>query len=152
MLIVRRAPAAAGAAVSAQTHLDLDGRTDELSRARAWLEDWCASQGIDAEVVHDLDLALDEVVANVVHHGYGSSEGGRIGLHLGLAGDVVRFEVRDRAAAFNPLEAEAPGPMSAHGGGGLGVHLVRRLMDRVEYTRENGENRLVLERSRSRCR
>ncbi len=149
MLIVRRAPQAAA---PAEAHLDLDGRTEELVRARAWLEGWCASQGVDAQVVHDLDLALDEVVANVVHHGYGSPGGGRIGLRLGLVGDVVRLEVRDRAAAFNPLDAEGPGARSAEGGGGLGVHLVRQLMDRVEYTCENGENRLVLERSRSRCR
>jgi sigma-B regulation protein RsbU (phosphoserine phosphatase) len=151
ILIVRRPPRAPAATASAEAHLDLDGGIEELVRARAWLEGWCASQGVEGDAVHDLDLALEEVVANVVHHGYGSARGGRMGLRLALAGDVVRLEVRDRAAAFNPLDAEGPAPRSAAGGGGLGVHLVRQLMERVEYGRENGENRLVLERSRSRC-
>jgi sigma-B regulation protein RsbU (phosphoserine phosphatase) len=148
ILIVRRPPRAGDVVASAEAHLDLDGGTEELGRARVWLEGWCASQGVGAEALHDLDLALEEVVANVVHHGYGSARGGRMGLRLALAGDVVRLEIRDRAAAFNPLHAEGPAPRSAEGGGGLGVHLVRRIMDRVEYARENGENLLVLERSR----
>jgi len=152
ILIVRRAAQRTGAAAVAEARLDLDGGAGELVRARAWLQGWCASQGVDADAAHDLDLAMDEVVANIVHHGYASTAGGRIELRLALLDDVVRLEIRDRAAAFNPLDAEGPGEGSADGGGGLGVHLVRQLMDRVDYARENGENRLVLERSRSRCR
>jgi anti-sigma regulatory factor (Ser/Thr protein kinase) len=153
MLIVRRAARTPEApALAAEARLGLDGGTEELLRARTWLEGWCASQGVVAEAVHDLYLALEEVVVNVVRHGYGSSRGGRMDLGLALVGEVVRLEVRDGAVAFNPLDAEEPGPRSAVGGGGLGVHLVRRLMDRVDYARENGENHLILERSRSRCR
>jgi sigma-B regulation protein RsbU (phosphoserine phosphatase) len=151
ILIVRRTLGASSEAASDETRLELDARTGELVRARAWLEGWCASHGVVDEAVHDLDLALDELVANVVHHGYGDTGGGRIGLSLALVEDRVRLQVTDRAPAFNPLESKGPGPDSASGRGGLGVHLVRQLMDRVEYARENGENRLVVERSRSRC-
>ena len=146
ILVVRRAAAPAPATTS-EARLEIESQTGELPRARAWMEAWCTARAIDADAVHDLDLALDEVVANVIQHGYGP-EGGRIGLRLALLGNLVRLEVSDRARPFNPLDAEGPGPRSAEGGGGLGVHLVRQVMDRVEYARENGENRLVLERRR----
>jgi anti-sigma regulatory factor (Ser/Thr protein kinase) len=60
--------------------------------------------------------------------------------------------VRDRARRFNLLEQHHPpidGDLDGRAEGGLGVHLVRQLMDRVEYAYEEGENRLVLERRRT---
>ena len=110
------------------------------------MDAWCSSRGVDTTAVADLDLALDEVVANIIHHGYGPDAPAAIRLGIRLEGGRVRLEVVDRAPEFNPLEASEPGPHSAAGGGGFGVHLVRKLMDRVEYVRENGENRLALER------
>jgi sigma-B regulation protein RsbU (phosphoserine phosphatase) len=144
ILVLRRGPAPRPAVV--ETRLDIESRIEELARGRAWLESWCASQGVAEEAAQDLDLALDEVVANIVHHGYGPGARAGIVLRLLLLDDVVRLEVSDRAPAFNPLDSTDPGPRSAEGAGGLGVHLVCKLMDRVEYVRENGENRLVLER------
>lgn len=144
ILVLRRASRAPAAVV--ESRLEIESRVDELTGVRAWLESWCASHGVAPEAVQDLDLALDEVVTNIVRHGYGPGARAGIGLRLLLRDDVVRLEVSDRAPAFNPLDATGPGQRSADGGGGLGVHLVRQLMDRVEYVRENGENRLVLER------
>jgi anti-sigma regulatory factor (Ser/Thr protein kinase) len=150
ILVLRRVPPSPALPATSEARLDLEGRAEELARGRAWMEGWCASHGVAADAVQDLDLALDEVVANVIRHGYGPEQTGPIALRLAVIGDVVRLEVRDRARAFNPLDSEGPGARSAEGGGGLGVHLVRQLMDRVEYGRENGENRLVLERRRER--
>jgi phosphoserine phosphatase RsbU/P len=145
ILVLRRAsaPAASGASESS---LDIESRPDELPRARAWMDAWCASRGVDTTAVADLDLALDEVVANIIHHGYGPEAPAPIRLRIQHEGGRVRLEVVDQAPEFNPLDASEPGPHSAAGGGGFGVHLVRKLMDRVEYVRENGENRLTLER------
>jgi sigma-B regulation protein RsbU (phosphoserine phosphatase) len=129
-----------------ESRIEIESRIEELERAAQWLEGFCAAQGVAPEAVQDLDLALEEVVANIVHHGYGRGARAGIGLRLVVQDDVVWLEVKDRAPAFNPLDSAGPGPRSAEGGGGLGVHLVRKLMDRVEYFRENGENRLVLQR------
>jgi sigma-B regulation protein RsbU (phosphoserine phosphatase) len=146
ILVVRRTLVAAEPATLAESRLSIEGRREELARGRAWLEAWCARQGVSAEAIEDLDLALDEVVANIIDHGYGAEGRGAISLRLVRAAGVVRLEVSDQAPAFNPLDAGEPEERCADGGGGLGIHLVRRLMDRVEYARENGENRLVLER------
>ncbi len=121
----------------------------ELVRASRWLTTWCAAQEVAEEARHDLELALDEVVANVIEHGYGRRAADSIRLRLDGDGEMERLEIVDRAAAFNPLDAPPPGPRAEEGAGGLGITLLRHVMDHVAYARENGENRLVLERRRA---
>jgi sigma-B regulation protein RsbU (phosphoserine phosphatase) len=149
ILVVRRpldaAPAPSPAAVS---RLEVPATPAGLVDASGWLGEWCSEQRVGEAARHDLDLALDEVVANVIRHGYGTSGLGSLRLSLELDGETVRLEVRDTAAPFNPLKAPAPGEQAAAGGGGLGIEIVRRSMDRLAYLHENGENRLVLERRR----
>jgi hypothetical protein len=138
ILVVRRSPAPERAAAS-EARLDLEGRTAELARGRAWMQEWCASRGVDADAVQDLDLALDEVVANIIHHGYGPEGRGRIGLRLALLGDVVRLEVSDRA----PPSTSAPVLEAASAAGqSLGVHSSARSWTVWNTHARTGENRL----------
>jgi sigma-B regulation protein RsbU (phosphoserine phosphatase) len=142
------AAASAAPATESEARREITSAAEELAQVRAWLDGWCAARGVGEAARHDLDLALDEVIANVIRHGYGEDAPGPIALRLSLAGDRVRLEIADRAAAFNPLDAPDPGSRPVEGGGGLGIQLLRQFMDRVEYVREKGENRLVLERRR----
>jgi sigma-B regulation protein RsbU (phosphoserine phosphatase) len=148
ILVVRRVAGPAVVPDSAGARFQIEARLEELPRCREWMDSWCGDNSIGEEARQDLDLALDEVLSNVIQHGYGAGGIGRISLRLSLADDSVRLEISDRAPAFDPTDAPTPGASCADGAGGLGLHLVRRLMDRVEYVRENGENRLVLERRR----
>lgn len=122
----------------------------EVPRADQWLKALCRELHVSPEAGHDFELALEEVLVNVVRHGYREGAG-EIEVRAQAAGEVLRLEVRDRAPRYNPLE-QAPPPLDAElderSAGGLGIHLVRELMDRVEYAYEEGENRLVLERRR----
>jgi sigma-B regulation protein RsbU (phosphoserine phosphatase) len=124
----------------------------EVARADSWLQAICQELGVAPEPAHDLQLALEEVLANVVRHGYGEGTPGEIEVRALDAGDALRLEVRDRATRYCPLDEAAPPlerSLDERSAGGLGVHLVRQLMDRVDYTYEDGENRLVLERRRT---
>jgi sigma-B regulation protein RsbU (phosphoserine phosphatase) len=144
ILAIRRPPPTGGPRT-----LRLGTDASEVSRADEWLSAFCREAGVSAEASDDLRLALEETLANVARHGYEDAGSGEIEVRVGLAGERVRLEVRDRARPFNPLEAAPPDlepPLDERPIGGLGVHLLRRLMDRVDYTREEGENRLVLER------
>jgi anti-sigma regulatory factor (Ser/Thr protein kinase) len=123
---------------------------DEVARADTWLQEFCASHGVIEDALYDLRLCLDEVLANVIRHGYGIGETGTILVTIECPGDRVRLEVRDAAAPFNPLDAADPDLDVAPEDrplGGLGVFLVRQLMDTVSYDYEHGENRLSMERS-----
>lgn len=107
--------------------------------------------------VHDLakgatwrfPLALDEILSNIVRHGLGARRAA-IDLTFSLDGEDVVVEIVDRAAPFNPLLAPPPdttSPLDERRPGGLGIALVRRLMDDTRYERRNGQNHFFM-----RCR
>jgi len=83
---------------------------------------------------------------------YGFANGGEheISIRLAPAADALEIEVADEARAFNPLElpeADTSSALEERAVGGLGIHLVRRLMDTLEYQRAGGKNTLVLRKN-----
>jgi len=130
--------------------LKLKNDLREVPRADAWLIRRCQACAVPESTIHDLRLALDEIVSNVIRHGYGPDGAGEIEVTASFENDRVRIEVRDAAKPFNPLAFPEPNlsaPIEQRPRGGLGIFLVRKLMDRVDYTRDNGCNHVVLERS-----
>lgn len=89
-------------------------------------------------------LVFDEVVSNALNHGHIGTLP-TIDISIAVGPGTVRAEVIDDGKAFDPLAAPPPDTtLSAQDRpiGGLGILLVRKLMDDVTYTRENGRNRL----------
>src|SRR5262245_60311929 len=91
--------------------------------------------GVPPEVRRRCQLALDEVLSNVVRHGLAGRSGD---IHLGFrrTADQVVVEIEDPAPAFNPLELERPdvtAPLEHRQAGGLGIALIKDLMDDVWY-------------------
>ena len=102
---------------------------------------------IPSRALYAVNLALDEVVTNVVLYGFESSTGQEVAVRVETTGDDLRSEVVDGGREFNPLDAPLPDLTAAleeRALGGLGIHLVRSLMDRVEYRRENAKNVLTM--------
>jgi len=91
-------------------------------------------------------LALDEILSNIVRHGL-RGQRGAIDLTFSVDDEFVAVEVVDTADAFNPLLAPAPdttSPLDQRQPGGLGIALVRELMDDVGYERRNDRNHFVM--------
>jgi serine/threonine-protein kinase RsbW len=98
----------------------------------------------------DLHLVLDEVVSNVVHSNV-KARATRLGLELVLDRGTVTLEVIDNGKAFDPTMVQPPrGSILDRPVGGLGIQLVRGLMDTVSYTRQHGSNHLVMTRRTAR--
>lgn len=101
---------------------------------------------IPAEVRRKCQLALDEVLANVVRHGV-AGRGGQIRLEFRRTGTEVTVQVEDAAPAFNPLtlpEPDTTAQLEHRAPGGLGVALIRELMDDVRYERRRNRNCLTM--------
>ena len=119
----------------------------ELERVSRDVEAFGEHHGLPANAIFSVNLALDEILTNVISYGY--VEGGQhdIVLRLSLAAGELVVQVEDDGRAFNPLELRLPDmdkPLEERPIGGLGIHLVRKLMDRLEYRREAGRNVLVM--------
>jgi serine/threonine-protein kinase RsbW len=121
----------------------------EFERASAWLGDFCARTGLSSDVTGKLQVALDEVLSNIMAHAMADApEGERdIGLCLRVRTGTLELEVSDDGPEFDPTRV-APVPkairVARRQEGGVGLLFVRTLMDEVRFTRHGGRNRLVL--------
>lgn len=105
------------------------------------LEARLAQRGAPAGVVASLMIAADEVISNSLDYGGAS----RVDVGLRVEGGLATIEVADDGPPFDPLQIPPPDTSLAledRDIGGLGVHLVKTLMDSVAYERSGGRNRL----------
>lgn len=107
-----------------------------------------AARGLPPEVVRAVQVALDELLSNIVRHGHGErGEGHQIEISFRLDEGVLEVTIEDDAPPFDPLTAPPPdttGSLASRPEGGLGILLTRKLMDEVEYERAGDRNRVVL--------
>jgi serine/threonine-protein kinase RsbW len=113
----------------------------------------CAAHGLSKAVTWPVEVSLDEVLANVVHHGLGGRASASVGVEMRVDASadppVCELVVTDDGPAFDPLALAGPDTtlgVDEREAGGLGIALVRRLMDAVEYARRDGRNELRLRR------
>jgi anti-sigma regulatory factor (Ser/Thr protein kinase) len=126
--------------------VSVPGTEAGVRRATEALDAWCLRQRLPADARRRLLTSLDEVLSNVVRHGFGE-RAGTIDITLVRDGDVLSAAVADNAAEFNPLTQPAPdvtAPLEARQPGGLGIALLRALAADVRYERRGTCNVLTL--------
>jgi len=124
-----------------------DDAPGEFDRMEELLAGFADANGLPASALYDFNVVLDEVVSNILKYGYPHGARKEVRLQLSLGNGVVAMEVEDDGASFDPLQHPPPDPSVALADrtvGGLGVHLVRRLMDEVSYARVGNSNRLTV--------
>jgi anti-sigma regulatory factor (Ser/Thr protein kinase) len=119
---------------------DLAGLADRVER-------FGAEQDLPANVVNAINVVLDEAVSNAINHGYDAGVRGEIAVRLRRGADRVEVEVEDDGRPFDPLQVPPPDltlPLERRPIGGLGVHLIKNLMDEVSYAHQHGRNVLKM--------
>jgi anti-sigma regulatory factor (Ser/Thr protein kinase) len=127
--------------------LILLNRPSEIARLQDQLEALARQRGVAPKVLHDVQLAVEEHLTNILNYGFNDEEEHQITVRLQPGESDLSIEVEDDGLAFNPLEHPAPDlslPMEQRPIGGLGIHMIRQAMDRVEYRRTGGKNILVM--------
>lgn len=127
--------------------LTIPARLDKLAQVRHFVTSAAAALPCDEEIIDDIILATDEAVTNIIVHGYEEKEGD-ICVTVCQEPDACVVILADNAPAYNPNDAPHPdinAPLSARPLGGLGVHLIRHLMDELRYQQKSdGSNELIL--------
>jgi serine/threonine-protein kinase RsbW len=122
----------------------------ELARLTEFIDAFCAPLQPSEKDVMSLQLALEEAVTNVINHAYKDGQPHTFTVVLKAEADHrVTAVLTDDAPAFDPLarpEVDITRPLEEREIGGLGVHLVKKLMDFAGYERRDGCNILTLER------
>lgn len=126
-------------------HIATDAQ--DIAALRTFIEQAAQSLGIAAESMYTLMLVVEELGLNIAAYGYGGRPG-PVELTLEDSGDAVVLRLRDQAPPFDPTQLPPPDitlPLELRDAGGLGVHLVRRLMDDMQYRAlPGGGNELTL--------
>jgi len=123
----------------------------EIPEVSAWLEEVMRGSGFSEEAILDTQLAVEEAITNVIVHGY-KEPGGVVEITSHVNSDRVKVEIADTAPRFDPLSMPEPdldGSIEERRIGGLGVFLIRQVMNGVSYRYENGKNILVLIKNRT---
>lgn len=126
-----------------ETTMRLENDIRELAHMCQLLEEYAEQNNLPPKALFDLNLALDELVTNIISYGYEDDERHEILVRLRRDGDMVHMHIEDDGIPFNPLDMPEPNvdaPMEERKIGGLGIHLVKRLMTSVEYERCQGKN------------
>jgi phosphoserine phosphatase RsbU/P len=99
---------------------------------------------VSTDIIYDLETALCEGVINIIKYAEGAKE---IVVTCGIMGNQVVIEIKDEGVAFNPLEYPEPDislPLYQRSDGGLGIYLIKKLVDSVWYERKHDSNILTL--------
>lgn len=137
--------------MSAKLTLKVQPKIEELERITAAVEDFCGAEQWPPKFIFQVNLVLDELGTNIMK--YGKDENLReIEITLTSEADALTIEITDDGRPFDPLH-DAPPPdlesaLEDRPIGGLGIHLVRTMMDKLHYRREQGKNHLTLIKGR----
>jgi sigma-B regulation protein RsbU (phosphoserine phosphatase) len=118
-----------------------------IPRLTAFVESVCEEVGFDAPTTMNINLAVEEAVANVMNYAYPQGTLGNVNIEA-RANDVrLKFTITDNGRPFDPTTVDdVDTSLSADERpiGGLGIHIIRQLMDSINYEYVDGHNVLTL--------
>jgi serine/threonine-protein kinase RsbW len=119
----------------------------EIERLNGLVRRFGELHEVPSRALYALNLALDELVTNAILYAFEDTAGRELSVRVAVLGAELHGELSDEGREFNPLDIPMPNldaPLRDREIGGLGLHLVRSLMDRLDYRREGAKNVLTL--------
>lgn len=119
----------------------------EVARVNAAFAEFADAHALPAAVRRSVNVVLDELLTNTIAYGLAEREGGEVTIDVALAPDRLTVTLTDDGKAFDPFGKAVPDTalsVEDRPIGGLGIHLVRQLMDEVSYERRTDRNVVVL--------
>lgn len=127
--------------------LRIAAKLENLVAIRQFIEESASALGSDPRAVPDLLLAVDEAATNIIIHGY-RGQSGFIEIEVSQMEDSLVICLCDQAPLFDPTQVPPPDlglPLEMRPAGGLGIYLVRQLLDKVTHSiTPDGGNQLML--------
>ena len=122
---------------------------EELNKLEPFLNGIFERENLDMSMLPQIDLALEEAVTNIIMYAYPEGEKGTAELTVEVADGQISATLIDSGTPFNPLqqqEANLDVSLEERKIGGLGIHLIKEIMDEVDYAYEEGRNLLRMKK------
>jgi len=129
--------------------LILSNKLSELDALTRGLEQFGAAAGLSTKCIFELSLAMEELFSNIVAHGYPENTDHWIRIHISRKQEMLIIRLEDEGVPFDPNLADIPDiscSVENRKIGGLGVHLIKHLMNDIVYKRCGNRNILILKK------
>ena len=120
----------------------------KITEIADFIEKSLLEEKIPQNIIFPIGLAVDEITNNIMMYAYENKEG-TLSISLTVTHEEISIEILDHGKQFNPLSFPPPDltqEAEKRRIGGLGIHLVRKVMDEVQYKHHDGQNILTIKK------
>lgn len=136
--------------MSLEKEIKIINDLDEIPRLAEFIEELCSEVNLSDELTMNINLALEEAVANIIMYAYPTEEIHEILLKVTYLSEQLIFLLTDKGLSFDPTQvpdADITLPIEERTIGGLGIFLIRSIMNEVSYQRLGEENMLIMKKN-----
>ena len=129
--------------------IKIKNQVGELEKVNAFIEEIGEELQLDMELLMNLNLVMEEMVSNVIFYAYPEGKTADIELSAECSGHTLTFVLSDKGREFDPTlkeDADTNTDPADRELGGLGIYIVKNIMNEVTYQRLEGKNRLTMKK------
>jgi len=133
--------------MKAKENIIITNKVDELPVLAGKIEELAEKWGLSMALTMNLNLVLEEAVSNVIFYAFKDNEIHEISISISFEENILTIEISDEGIPFDPTLRQKPDlslPAEERPIGGLGIFLISKIMDSVNYKRYNNQNVLTL--------
>lgn len=123
--------------------LSVEASTEHLAEVRDFVAAHAENIGLTQKDISEIRLAVDEAYTNIIKHAYKNTPKEKVNIEIGSDSDHLWITLMDKGKSFDPSSYSEPDLMKRikeKKRGGMGVYLIRKLMDQVQYNRKGHTN------------
>jgi anti-sigma regulatory factor (Ser/Thr protein kinase) len=136
----------------AEVKVTVKNRIEDLLRVNSLFESFATQHDINGRLRYHLLVSIEEILTNIIKYGFDEEGVHPIHITFRRVEEQIEMEFEDRGREFNPLEIGEPDldiPLEERKLGGLGIHLVKKMVDEAKYRREGDRNILLLRKDKN---
>jgi serine/threonine-protein kinase RsbW len=136
---------------TATYHISVGASTKNLAAVRSFVAQHAKDHGFSDKAVSDVCLAVDEAYTNIIKHAYKFDASKKVEVDLEFDPDQICISLTDTGESFdksNYVIPDIPRQIKDKKRGGMGVYLIQKLMDRVNYNSGDSENEIRMYKNR----
>ena len=136
----------------AEVKVTVKNRIEDLLRVNSLFESFATQHDISGRLRYHLLVSIEEILTNIIKYGFDEEGVHPIHITFRRVEENIEMEFEDRGREFNPLEIGEPdldSPIEDRQLGGLGIHLVKKMVDEAKYRREGDRNFLLLRKDKN---
>ncbi|MFZ4619063.1 MAG: ATP-binding protein [Bacteroidota bacterium] len=123
--------------------LSIPSQTERLNDVREFVSELARAHGFSEDDINKITIAVDEACTNIIKHGYNYSPDKKIDVEIVRRGQDFEITISDKGKHFDASAIRTPDMkdyFEHYRRGGLGVYLMKRIMDKVEFNLQNDRN------------